>query len=51
MPATPTRSEKLEDISRIRKELGCDSLSYSDYREAGGKFSRGQYLLRRRQLG
>lgn len=42
MRPVPTREEKLADIRRIRESLGATVLSYPQYRDAGGQFSKWQ---------
>ena len=39
---TPTRAEKLRDIRRIKVLLDAHKLSYPQYRDVGGKYSKGQ---------
>ena len=42
MGRSPTRDEKIEDVTRVKQRLTASYLSFSEYQEAGGRFTKGQ---------
>ena len=42
MERLPTHEQKVNDIAAIKNKLGCTKLSFAQYRDAGGRFTKGQ---------